>query len=139
MSEFFVIARTESLISGLGVNEALMRSHLYADAGADAVLIHSKAKSNHEVVEFLTSWDGRLPVVIVPTTYPHWHADEVASAGVSAVIYANQGLRATISSVRDAFASILEQGRSSKLENKIASVQDIFELQSLDSWQGVDA
>src|SRR5262245_45380493 len=39
---FLVIARTEALIVGLGVDEALGRAHAYADAGADAVLVHSQ-------------------------------------------------------------------------------------------------
>jgi phosphoenolpyruvate phosphomutase len=75
--DFFVIARTEALIAGLGVDTAIERSHAYADAGADAILIHSKAKSNEQIKDFLARWEGRLPVVIVPTTYPDWHADDM--------------------------------------------------------------
>src|SRR5438067_1193842 len=41
----FIIARTEALIAGWGQAEALRRARLYADAGADGILIHSKAKS----------------------------------------------------------------------------------------------
>src|SRR4029077_16272193 len=41
---FFVTARTEALIAGLGMEEALRRARAYAAAGADAVLVHSKAK-----------------------------------------------------------------------------------------------
>jgi phosphoenolpyruvate phosphomutase len=37
--EFSVIARTEALIAGWGLEEALRRGRAYADAGADAVLI----------------------------------------------------------------------------------------------------
>src|SRR5205085_3953085 len=39
--DFVVIARTEALIAGWGLEEALKRGRGYADAGADAVLIHS--------------------------------------------------------------------------------------------------
>jgi len=41
--DFYLIARTEALINGLGADEALRRCHRYVDAGADAVLVHSKA------------------------------------------------------------------------------------------------
>ncbi len=138
-SDFYVIARTEALISGLGVDEALARTHAYADAGADAVLIHSKIKTNEQVLEFLARWEGRLPVVVVPTTYPDWHVDEVAKAGVSVIIYANQGLRATISSLRTTFDSIVRHGDTTDLEDKIASVTEVFALQQLDSWRKLDA
>ncbi|MGC4979357.1 isocitrate lyase/phosphoenolpyruvate mutase family protein [Streptomyces sp. DT193] len=133
--EFFVIARTEAMISGLGVDEALKRCAVYADAGADAVLVHSKQATKDEVIAFLDQWDDRLPVVVVPTTYPDWHADEARAAGVSAVIYANQGLRATITSLRAALGSIYETGHSAHLEDSIAGVKDVFELQQLDQWQ----
>lgn len=137
--EFFVIARTEALIAGLGVDEALARAHGYAQAGADALLIHSKIKTNNEVLEFLDRWERRLPVVVVPTTYPDWHVDAVEKAGVSVIIYANQGLRATISTLRTTFDSIVRRGDTTDLEDKIASVGDIFELQQLESWRKLEA
>jgi phosphoenolpyruvate phosphomutase len=133
-AEFFVIARTEALIAGLDVSAALARCHAYADAGADAVLIHSKATTNEQVLEFLEQWGGRCPVVIVPTTYPDWHADDVAKAGVSVVIYANQGLRATIACLRETYSTILEQGQSVGLEPRMAKVDDVFALQRVADW-----
>jgi len=136
--DFFVIARTEALISGQTVADALRRCHRYADAGADAVLIHSKARTRAQILEFLAGWDGRKPVVIVPTTYPDWHVDDAARAGVSVVIYANQGLRATVSSLRSTFRSIYERGESTALEDRIASVSDIFSLQRLSDWRKLD-
>lgn len=39
---FSIVARIEALISGWGVDEALRRAEAYHQAGADAVLIHSK-------------------------------------------------------------------------------------------------
>lgn len=41
-SDFVIVARTEALIVGLPMDEALRRARLYQDAGADAILIHSK-------------------------------------------------------------------------------------------------
>ncbi|MEV0781320.1 isocitrate lyase/phosphoenolpyruvate mutase family protein [Streptomyces sp. NPDC050428] len=137
--DFFVVARTEALISGLSVDIALERSHAYCEAGADAVLIHSKSKTKDQVEAFLSRWDGRRPVVIVPTTYPDWHVDDIASAGVSVVIYANQGLRAIVASLRETFESIRRRGDSTELEDRIAAVSDVFELQQLNMWQKLDA
>ncbi|MDQ2837840.1 MAG: isocitrate lyase/phosphoenolpyruvate mutase family protein [Actinomycetota bacterium] len=137
--DFFVIARTEALISGLGIDEALRRARAYEAAGADAVLIHSKARSPEQIEEFLAAWDGGCPVVIVPTTYPDWHVDDAAKAGVSVVIYANQGLRATVGTLRSTFGSILEHGSTAHLEGEIPSVQEIFALQQLADWQKLGA
>ena len=41
-----LIARVEALIAGWGMEEALKRSYAYEEAGADAILIHSKEKSH---------------------------------------------------------------------------------------------
>ena len=65
-----VVARTEALIAGLGQDEALRRGAVYAEAGADAVLIHSKERTPDEILEFCHAWSGSVPLVLVPTAYP---------------------------------------------------------------------
>lgn len=137
--DFFVIARTEALIDGLGTDEALARCHAYADAGADAVLVHSKRKTEEQITDFLSQWDQRVPVVIVPTTYPKWGANEAHCAGASVVIYANQALRASVGAVRETLRSIYLKGSSKSVEETIAPVSDLFALQNLDSWMELDA
>ena len=44
-----------------------MRAHAYADAGADAILIHSRKSDAGEILAFAREWSNRLPLVIVPT------------------------------------------------------------------------
>ncbi|MBA7516236.1 Phosphonopyruvate hydrolase [subsurface metagenome] len=68
--DFMVIARVEALIAGWGQEEALRRAHAYAEAGADAILIHSKSSTPDEIVNFAKAWDFSAPLVIVPTAYP---------------------------------------------------------------------
>lgn len=136
--DFFLIARTEALISGQGTSEALRRCRDYANSGADAVLVHSKSKSQREILDFLSDWNGRLPVVVVPTTYPHWHVVDAHEAGVSMVIYANQALRASIQAVRQTLQAIRDKGMSSPVEGDIVPVIDVFQLQRLEEWQELD-
>ena len=96
--------------------------------------------------------DGRLVVVsgdltraadasaIAPslrTALDDWNAADAYLAGVSMIIYANQSLRATVSSVRQTLETICMEGTSVPVEDKIASVADIFELQHLDDWREV--
>jgi phosphoenolpyruvate phosphomutase len=135
--DFFVIGRTEALISGLGVDEALHRCEAYEDAGADAVLVHSKWPTNKEVLEFLQLWRGKCPVVIVPTTYPQWNAAEAFQAGVSVIIYANHALRALISTLQKTYRLILREGDTVAIESRIASLQDVFKLQRLEEWKSL--
>ncbi|HEY0167692.1 MAG TPA: isocitrate lyase/phosphoenolpyruvate mutase family protein [Jatrophihabitans sp.] len=132
--DFHIIARTEALISGLGVDAALERCHAYADAGADSVLVHSKQKSNAQVLEFLAAWQSRRPAVVVPTTYPDWQAADAYAAGVSMVIYANQGLRAAIQSMSSTLRTIQREGSTCSVEDRIATIGEVFELQRLRQW-----
>jgi phosphoenolpyruvate phosphomutase len=135
--EFFLIARTEALISGSGVDEALRRAHLYADAGADGVLVHSKAKTSAQVEEFLRAWDRPTPVIAIPTTYPDWSVKDAERAGAAMLIYANQGLRACVTALRATYAAMADQGSSASLEDGLASLSEIFSLQRLTEWQQV--
>src|SRR5262245_32871726 len=92
--DFAVVARTEALIVGMGMDEAMTRARLYAEAGADAVLVHSKAKDFAELAEFGSRWDLRVPLVAVPTTYPDVEVEDLAAKGFRLAIFANQPLRA---------------------------------------------
>ncbi|MEJ3653002.1 isocitrate lyase/phosphoenolpyruvate mutase family protein [Actinomycetes bacterium KLBMP 9759] len=134
--ETLLIGRTEALICGEGVEEALRRCHLYVEAGADAVLVHSKAPGPEQVVEFLRHWQRRAPVVIVPTTYADWDSEEAAEAGVDMVIYANHALRAMVTAVRETWSTVLAHGSSAPVEEGIASVKEIFAISQLDAWLG---
>ncbi|MBK8545092.1 MAG: isocitrate lyase/phosphoenolpyruvate mutase family protein [Caulobacteraceae bacterium] len=58
--EFVVVARTEALVLGRGVELALNRASAFVDAGADAVLVHSKSNVPDEVQAFCNDWGGTL-------------------------------------------------------------------------------
>ena len=126
---FMLIARTEALISGMGMKEAIKRASAYEKAGADAILIHSKRDSSEEVFEFSESWGGTLPLVVVPTSFPTVKLDELISHKIKMIIYANQTLRATHAVI----LKVLEQLKNSTSINDISvdmtTMQEIFLLQ----------
>lgn len=127
-ADFAVIARTEALIVGLGIDEALRRARAYADAGADAVLVHSKAKDFGELKRFAALWDRSAPLVAVPTTYPTVGADELYAAGFRMAIFANQALRAAIVAMREALVALREAGRIAVVEDRIAPLEEVYRL-----------
>ena len=126
--ELFVIARTEALIAGYSIEDALDRAEAYADAGADAVLIHSKEKTPDQMIEFSKRWTRPTPLVAVPTTYDTITAAELGKLGYRIVIFANHGLRASIRAMEQAYAKLLLAGRASVLRDQIVSLKDVFEL-----------
>ncbi len=125
---FHVIARTEALIAGWGMEEALRRGRAYADAGADMVLIHSKSEQPDEVVEFARRWDRGTPLVCVPTIYKTITAGELEKAGFKVVIFANHGLRSSIKAMRETFARLVAEQRCAAVDDRIVPLEDVYEL-----------
>jgi phosphoenolpyruvate phosphomutase len=125
--DFVVIARTEALIAGWGKEEALSRARAYADAGADAILIHSKHPDLSELAEVAAAWDRQVPLVSVPTTYIGASLQELEQAGFKLVIYANQALRAALDAMKDALAT-LRRGDAAQLEKRIAPLEDVYAM-----------
>lgn len=123
--DFVVIARTEALIAGWGKEEALSRARAYADAGADAILIHSKHPDLSELAEVAAAWDRQVPLVSVPTTYIGASLEELERAGFKLVIYANQALRASLDAMKDALRA-LRAGEAAALEKRIAPLEDVY-------------
>lgn len=129
--DFMIIARCESLIAGLPLDEALIRCHAYVEAGADGIMIHSKNKDGEDIREFCLRFrekDSVTPLVVVPTTYNHVTEDELASWGVNVVIYANHLLRAAYPAMVKCAESILANGRSYEANDICMPIKDVLEL-----------
>jgi len=137
--DLIVIARTEALIADLGLEEALRRGMAYAEAGADLLLVHSKRKTPDEIVAFTERWQGKIPLVIVPTAYPDLTEAKVRALGkIRIVIYANHAIRAAVSAMRQVFAQIRRDGGINQVDKQIASVEDIFELQRVPAMKAAE-
>ena len=126
--DFCIVARVEALISGWGLEEALRRANAYYEAGADAILIHSKRSHAGEIMDFMRNWHHGCPVMIVPTTYYATPTAQYRAAGVSAVIWANHNLRAAITAMRDTTRAIFGSQSIVGAEEEIASLRDVFHL-----------
>ncbi len=128
--DFSVVARVEALIAGWGQDEALRRAIAYHEAGADAILIHSKRNTPDQILEFVAAFEGRCPVVIVPTMYASTPTEVFEAAGVNLVIWANHLIRSSITAMQAAARQIHSERSVAGLEDRIASVKEIFRLQN---------
>jgi phosphoenolpyruvate phosphomutase len=129
-NDFLFIARVEALIAGLGVPEACARASAYVEAGADAILIHSRDRTLADIEGFLAEWEGvgRVPLVSVPTLYPTYTADELAAKGFSMVIFANQPMRAAVRAMEETLATLAAERRAAAVDDGITPVDEIFRL-----------
>ncbi len=137
-ANFCVVARVEALIAGWGMDEALRRAEAYRRAGADAILIHSKLSKPDEILAFAREWARRSPLVIVPTKYYSTPTAVFRQAGISTVIWANHLVRAAATAMQGVAGEIFESQTLVNVEDRIASVNEIFRLQDADEYSAAE-
>lgn len=130
--DFSVVARVEAFIAGWGLEEALRRATAYYEAGADAILMHSKISSADQVLSFKKEWNHDCPVVIVPTMYYDTPTEVFEEAGFSIVIWANHLVRASIAAMQQTAAQIYSDRSLKNVEKEVVPVKEIFRLQRAD-------
>ena len=126
--DLVLVARIEALIAGHGMEEALRRAHAYAEAGADAILIHSRKSVADEILAFADAWQNRLPVVIVPTKYYRTPVSAYREARISTVIWANHAMRAAIAGMKEVCGRIVAQESIAEIECEVATLDEVFGL-----------
>jgi phosphoenolpyruvate phosphomutase len=130
--DFVIAARVEAFIAGWGLQEALKRAEAYYEAGADAILMHSKLSQPTEIFAFMKEWGERCPVIIVPTKYYSTPTDQFREHKVSVAIWANHIMRGAIQKMQDIAREIYTEENLLGVEDKIVSVSDVFRLQGDD-------
>lgn len=128
---FMIVARIESLILRKGVWDALLRARAYIEAGADAIVIHSKEKDPKELFQFCeeySKFSNKVPLIAIPTTYNHVTEKELVKAGFNLVIYANHMLRSAYPNMMKTAESILVNERSYEAEELCMPINEILNL-----------
>ena len=130
-SDFCIVARVEAFIAGWDLAEALKRAEAYRQAGADAILIHSKKSSPSEIVSFATEWANRAPLIVVPTTYYSAPIELFSKLHISTLIWANHLLRGAIAAMEHVAKTIYEEQSVTNIEDHVARLQEVFRLQGV--------
>ncbi len=127
--DFVIVARTEALIAGWGLAEALRRAEAYRQAGADAIIVHSAHSRPDEIFAFLDAWANRHPVILIPTKYYATPTEQFAQRKVAAVIWANHLMRAALSAMQSTAARIFNERSIAGVEEDVAPLREVFRLQ----------
>ena len=129
--DFMICARIESLILERGMEDALKRAFAFTDAGADAIMIHSRRSDPDEIFEFVERFraaDSTTPLVVVPTSFNTVTEEEFKAKGVNVVIYANQLTRTGFPAMQKAARTILENHRAKECDDICMPFKDIIRL-----------
>ena len=129
--EFMICARIESLILEQGMEDALTRAFAFVEAGADAIMIHSRKKDPSEIQKFIEKFrakDTTTPIVLVPTSFNSVTEEEWKQRGANIIIYANQLMRAEVPAMQKAAEMILENHRAEECDAMLMPFKDIIRL-----------
>lgn len=129
--DFMIIARIESLILEVGMDDAVERAKAYIEAGADGIMIHSRKKDGAEILEFCklyNQFENRVPLVVVPSSFSHITEEEFEKAGVNIVIYANHLLRSAFPAMKSTAESILKNHRCMEASESCMPIKEIITL-----------
>ena len=129
--EFMICARIESLILEQGMEDALTRAFAFVEAGADAIMIHSRKKDPSEIQEFIEKFrakDAATPIVLVPTSFNSVTEEEWKERGANIIIYANQLMRAEVPAMQKAADIILRNHRAEECDEMLMPFKEIIRL-----------
>ena len=73
-------------------------------------------------------WDGRAPVVIVPTKYYTTPTDRFRELGISTIIWANHNMRACVNAMQSVTKQIFEDQSLVNVEPNIVTVKEVFRI-----------
>lgn len=130
--DFIVVARTEAYIVGGGIDEVLERCEAYYQAGADAVLVHSKLSTPNQIADFMKYWHKKCPVVIVPTSYYKTPTQVFQDLDIRLILWANHLIRASVFQMQKIAKDIYQEKTVANLDKEIVSMNEIFRLQNFE-------
>ena len=135
--DFLVIARTDARTS-LGLDEALRRAELYAQAGADILFIESP-ETELELERIAAAFRGSRWLVVNMAEggrTPILKACDLSQLGFAMVIYPATGFLAAAAALERAYKDLLQHGLSGPAADRLLSFEAMHSLMGFDEvWQ----
>ena len=138
-ADVMIFARIESLIAGLGLDDALSRAEIYLPARPTA---SSSTRKTAARGRFSISWPAyqaleqrlgiRKPLVLIPTAYNHLTGADLHARGASMVIHANHMVRAAFEAMQQTAKMLLDHDRSLEADAVCAPVTELFDAVGVD-------
>jgi phosphoenolpyruvate phosphomutase len=134
--DFMIIARIESPLLELGMDDATDRAKAYLNAGADGVMIQGGGGSSGNVIGFAhryTRFACGAPLIVAPASSWAVSETEFLDEGVNVVIYANHLIRSAYPAMWKTAQSILQHGRAQEIDGELMSIDELLRL--IPSWR----
>ncbi len=132
--DFVIIARTDAHASE-GQASALKRANAYVEAGADMIF----AEAIHTLKEYEDFTDKiKVPVLANITEFgktPMFTVEELASVGISMVLYPLSGFRAMNKGALTVFETILNTGTQSSVLDIMQTRAELYDMLDYHSYE----
>ena len=132
--DFVVMARTDAHASE-GQAAALARAHAYVAAGADMIF----AEAIHTLKEYEDFTNEiKVPVLANITEFgatPMFTVEELASVGISMVLYPLSGFRAMNKAALDVFKSIINEGSQNSTLEIMQTRMELYDMLDYHSYE----
>ncbi|WP_415143126.1 isocitrate lyase/phosphoenolpyruvate mutase family protein [Nocardioides sp.] len=132
--ELPIIARTEAVVAGLGVDEAVRRLSMYADAGASSLFVQVNKANAHLLFPVLEQVAGRLPFVLAPTALVNLRPEDLARFGDVTMLFANVVVRTITKSLQRVLARLQAEPCLAAVNEELQSVERLFDITATDEW-----
>lgn len=129
-----IIARTEALVAGLGVEEAVKRLLTYADAGADALFVQANHESAGDLLHVVEQVAGVRPLVLAPTALPGLTAADLAPFQPVTMLFANVVVRGIVHALPEILHSLRHEGSLASVASQLQGLDELFHLTGMKSW-----
>jgi len=124
--DFFLIARTDAIASE-GLDAAIERSLAYVEAGADSIF----AEAAYDLDSYRKFVDAvKVPVLANITEFgktPLFSVSELASSGVSIVLYPLSAFRAANKAAEAVYTAIRQDGHQKNVVDQMQTREELYE------------
>ena len=132
-----IIARTDARTAA-GLDEAIRRGRLYAQAGADVIFVESP-ESIDEVRRIATDID--VPILfnnVEGGRSPFLSRQELQEAGVKLAIYPNAQTRVVTKKCMELLSALRETGTTSGMTDQMLSHKELWAMFNHDGWVAIE-
>jgi 2-methylisocitrate lyase-like PEP mutase family enzyme len=135
-SEFLIVARTDARGS-LGLEEAIRRGHMFAEAGADILFVESP-ESEQEMAAICKALKGKplLANMVEGGRTPMLPAPRLAELGYTVAIYPVAGLLAAAAAMEAVYRELRETGTTLGIRDKLYPFEQMTKVMGFDAvWE----
>jgi 2-methylisocitrate lyase-like PEP mutase family enzyme len=118
--DFQIVARTDAIAVN-GIDDAMERAHLYAEAGADVTFVEAPENRDQiaRIVRELST--PQIFNFVYGGKTPSLTRAELADVGFGAALYANAALQAAILSVQEVLGELKRSGSLEGVNDRLAT------------------